>query len=90
MYDDMYDDMSEDMSEPTYPITGIPLWFDLDVESDPYHKIPNAIPLRLEINEWFDNPENEWQVSLFVRALSFLMQMDPDDKLSYWQIAGMC
>ena len=61
-----------------YPIKGIP------VEDG------KPIPLRLEIDDlWQANTlEHENQKSLFVRALQILQDTDPDERLSYFQIAG--
>lgn len=63
----------------TFPITGI--------------KVPAGDPLpeRPDIDLWFSkrtSRHESLQLSLVVRALSILMKKDPDDKLSYFSIAG--
>jgi tyrosinase len=59
-----------------YPIVGIPV---------PHGQDP---PLRYECNVWATDPENNIQVSLFIRALQRFYAMPYDQKLSYFQIAG--
>lgn len=65
---------------PTYPITGI------RVGLDPGERVP----LRQEIDAWFDSikPTDKMQVQLFIFALKHFQEMDPVDRLSYFQIAG--
>ena len=65
------------MSEPTYPITGIPL-------------VPGAgLPLRQEITAWYNNDANKYQISLFMQALKKFKQVPVDQRLSFFQIAGV-
>lgn len=65
----------------TYPITGITAGLG-----------PGAqVPLRREIDEWYasTNPNDQLQVSLFIIALLSFQELDPQDTLSYFQVAGM-
>ena len=63
-----------------YPIQGIPLGPD---------QPDDAPPVRHEVNEWAtDKPETQIQVSLFIRALQAMYNIDYREKLSYFQIAG--
>lgn len=66
---------------PTYPIIGIKNDVDLD---------NGEVPLRQEIDTWFDSikPTDKIQVQLFILALKHFQEMDPVDKLSYFQVAG--
>ena len=52
---------------------------------DPQH----PIPLRKEVTAWWNDPENAVQCSLFIQALTMFQQMNPDDELSYYQVAGI-
>ena len=61
-----------------YPITGIPL------VPDAHH----PIPLRRELNEWYKDPLNGIQVSLFIQALDRFQKTSFEQKLSYFQVAG--
>lgn len=63
----------------TYAITGI----QAGVTSD-------TVPLRLEVDSWYpgQTPTHLLQNNLFLWALHFLEIKDPDEKLSYFQIAG--
>jgi len=67
----------------TYPITGIKAGIKPG---------DDAVPLRLEVDSWYpppsDNPTYLRQVTLFIWALRFFQGMDPDEKLSYFQVAG--
>jgi tyrosinase len=65
----------------SYAITGIPM----PTHPDPQH----PIPLRKEVTAWASDPENAVQFSLFIQALVKFQQMDPTDKLSYYQVAGI-
>lgn len=47
------------------------------------------VPLRQNIDTWSTNPENEKQVKLFVAALDRFQRIDPHDRDSYFQIAGI-
>ncbi|MCJ1468770.1 hypothetical protein MMC07_007400 [Pseudocyphellaria aurata] len=66
---------------PTYPITGIRAGLDF----------ADHVPLRLEIDAWFGSikPTEKLQVQLFILALKHFQEMDPADKLSYFQVAGV-
>lgn len=65
---------------PTYPIIGIKAGLDCG----------ERVPLRQEIDAWFDSvkPTDKMQVQLFILALKHFQEMDPVDKLSYFQVAG--
>ncbi|KZS88975.1 Di-copper centre-containing protein [Sistotremastrum niveocremeum HHB9708] len=61
----------------TYAITGIPV-------------PPNTpIPIRREIHEWASNDENKEQVALFLLAFERFQRIKPEEKLSYFKIAGI-
>lgn len=63
----------------TYPITGI----KDGISSD-------TVPVRVEVDSWYP-PTTETQarqVNLFILALRIFQDMDPEEKLSYFQIAG--
>lgn len=64
----------------TYPITGIKAGLGPGEQ----------VPLRREIDEWwFSKNENDLnQRSLFIYALHNFMNIDPDEQLSYFSIAG--
>ncbi|CAG8909691.1 unnamed protein product [Penicillium egyptiacum] len=68
-----------------YPINGI------SVNSvEPSKLGPEVqVPIRQEIDSWSNNPANEKQVKLFVMALSRFQKIDPKDRDSYFQIAGI-
>ncbi|KAK4862915.1 hypothetical protein LT330_010745 [Penicillium expansum] len=68
-----------------YPINGI------SVNSEEPSKLgPEVqVPIRQEIDSWSNNPANEKQVKLFVMALSRFQKIDPKDRDSYFQIAGI-
>ena len=71
----------------TYPITGIQAGCDPN-RYDFFRKVP----VRREIDEWWaSNDRNDLnQKSLFIYALDVFQTMDPiNDKLSYFQVAGM-
>ncbi|KZT33401.1 Di-copper centre-containing protein [Sistotremastrum suecicum HHB10207 ss-3] len=51
--------------------------------------LPDQKPLRQEINAWATNPENVDQVNLFLLALARFQAIPYDEKLSYFQIAGI-
>ncbi|KAF3922528.1 Tyrosinase [Orbilia brochopaga] len=64
----------------TYAITGIKAGV-----------VDNKVPLRLEVDTWYpgQTPEHLLQNSLFLWALRFFQDRDPDAKLSYFQVAGI-
>ena len=65
------------MAEETYPIKGIPL-------------IPGRdIPVRREITDWYQDKNSKYQVSLFLQSLTILMEKPIEERLSYFQIAGI-
>jgi tyrosinase len=62
-----------------YPITGIRAG-----------KGPNGeLPLRQDIDVWSSKPENRVQVVLFLKALKRLQDVPPENRDSFFQIAGM-
>ncbi|RYP56444.1 hypothetical protein DL770_010828 [Monosporascus sp. CRB-9-2] len=65
---------------PPYVITGI----QAGVTDD-------TVPLRLEVDSWYPGQTEPHllQNNLFLWALHFLEAKDPDEKLSYFQIAGI-
>ncbi|KZT39467.1 Di-copper centre-containing protein [Sistotremastrum suecicum HHB10207 ss-3] len=63
----------------TYPITGI----QQDIGAD------GSTPLRQEIDAWAADFSNFTQLSLFLLALSYFEALDTNDKLGYFQIAGI-
>ncbi|KAJ6103635.1 Concanavalin A-like lectin/glucanases superfamily [Penicillium sp. IBT 16267x] len=68
-----------------YPITGIPV-----KSQDPSKLGPETpVPIRQEIDSWSNNPANEKQVKLFVMALARFQQIDPKERESYFQVAGI-
>lgn len=64
------------MAASTYPIVGIPLQ-------------PGPLPVRREINSWFNNPKNALQVSLFLHAMTAFKARPVTERLSFFQLAGM-
>ena len=67
----------------TYPITGVPL------KKPPP---PNgAVPLRKNVNDWYRSKDEQdvIQVKLFLLALIKFEGLDVNDKLSFFQVAGM-
>jgi hypothetical protein len=62
-----------------YPITGIRAG-----------KGPNGeLPQRQDIDVWSSKPENRVQVVLFLKALKRLQDVPPENRDSFFQIAGM-
>ncbi|KAJ5890227.1 hypothetical protein N7504_011037 [Penicillium tannophilum] len=68
-----------------FPITGI------SVNSEDSSKLgpETPVPLRQNIDTWSQDPANEKQVKLFVMALLRFQQIDPKERESYFQIAGI-
>ena len=65
------------MAEETYPIKGIPV-------------VPGQnIPVRREITDWYEDENSKYQVSLFLQSLNILMKKPVEERLSYFQIAGI-
>ncbi|KZT39063.1 Di-copper centre-containing protein [Sistotremastrum suecicum HHB10207 ss-3] len=64
----------------TYAITGI---------QQNLGPAPGQTPVRQEINAWAANPENIVQVNLFYLALAKFQEIPYEEKLSYFQIAGI-
>ncbi|KAK0629237.1 common central domain of tyrosinase-domain-containing protein [Bombardia bombarda] len=68
------------VEEKTYAITGI----KAGIKGD-------TVPLRLEVDSWYPG-QNELhlrQNSLYLWALKFFEEKSPDDKLSFFQVAGI-
>ena len=65
------------MPSPTYPITGI-----LIQNGQP-------LPLRRQITAWATDHDNCHQVSLYLRALAELKSKPVEEKLGYFQLAGL-
>ncbi|KAK0718697.1 common central domain of tyrosinase-domain-containing protein [Apiosordaria backusii] len=65
---------------PVYPVTGIKAGVT-----------DATVPLRLEVDTWYpgQTAEHLFQNNLFIWALRFLQERDPDHKLSFFQIAGI-
>lgn len=61
-----------------YPITGIKAGWGPD----------GKLPLRQNIDEWYQKEENKAQVVLFLLALKRFQDMPPDQRDSFFQIAG--
>lgn len=74
----------------TYGITGIPPPADITTETKEIPFIP-GLPLRLEITKLFpsEDPLIRKQWTLFILALEHFKALPVDDKLSYFQIAGI-
>lgn len=75
-----------------YPIVGIPV---PDTDSDKRIPVPDSggmnkmVPVRQDIDEWSTNQRNRRQVDLFILALEKLQKKDPNERLSYFQLAGI-
>ncbi|MCJ1399563.1 hypothetical protein MMC11_002765 [Xylographa trunciseda] len=70
-------------TDKTYPIEGIPL---------PKPPPPDgSVPLRREVNEWFRSKVDKdvIQVKLFLLALLDFEEMEVEQQLSYFQVAGI-
>ena len=65
----------------SFPIIGIPM----PSVPDPQH----PIPLRKEVTAWASDPDNAVQLSLFIQALIKFQQMDFQNELSYYGVAGI-
>ncbi|KAH6950229.1 hypothetical protein DER45DRAFT_580235 [Fusarium avenaceum] len=72
----------------TYPIEGIPSSAELRTDNIPYAP---GLPCRYEINHFFpsDDPFVKKQWTLMVLALNRFKALEVDEKLSYFQIAGI-
>ena len=52
--------------------------------------VPGAgLPLRQEITAWCNNDANKYQTSLFMQALTIFKQVPVNQRLSFFQIAGV-
>ncbi|KAL4915885.1 common central domain of tyrosinase-domain-containing protein [Aspergillus aurantiobrunneus] len=70
-----------------YPIQGITAPSTTADAAQPGPDVP--VPIRPEIDQWSSNPANDKQVKLFVMALDRFQKIDPADRDSYFQIAGI-
>ncbi|KAK0671448.1 common central domain of tyrosinase-domain-containing protein [Cercophora samala] len=70
----------------TYAITGIQEGLAKDKEN-----VVRQVPLRMELDEWCNstNVLHKNQRALFFQAFNNFCQMDPKEKTSYFQIAGI-
>lgn len=68
-----------------YPITGVPVG-ELDLPSIGFD---TPVPIRQNIDTWSQDPDNEKQVQLFVLGLDRYQKIDPLDRDSYFQAAGI-
>lgn len=68
-----------------YPIQGVPV--KGVQKADITAKTP--VPLRQNIDTWSGDPANDKEVKLFVAALDRFQKIDPHDRDSYFQIAGI-
>lgn len=58
-------------------------------DSDPNDGINRKVFVRQDIDEWSSKKSNKKQVDLFILALDRFQKLDPKERLSYFQIAGM-
>lgn len=58
-------------------------------DSDPDDGINRKVFVRQDIDEWSSKKSNKKQVDLFILALDKFQKLDPKERLSYFQIAGM-
>ena len=58
-------------------------------DSDPKDGINRKVFVRQNIDEWSSKKTNKKQVDLFILALARLQKLDPKERISYFQIAGM-
>lgn len=70
----------------SYSITGIQ-----DGLADKTNPL-RQVPLRMELDDWCNSkdPMHKNQRALFFPAFNNFCNMDPTEKLSYFQIAGSC
>lgn len=57
--------------------------------SDPSDGLDRRVYVRQNIDEWSGKRSNKRQVDLFIMAMEKFQKLDPKDKISYFQIAGM-
>ncbi|KAJ5346417.1 hypothetical protein N7541_008899 [Penicillium brevicompactum] len=58
-------------------------------DSDPDEGINRKVFVRRDIDEWSSKKSNKKQVDLFILALDIFQKLDPKERLSYFQIAGI-
>jgi hypothetical protein len=68
-----------------YPIKGIPVKNTETSSLSP--KV--EVPIRQNIEHWSNDPANAKQVTLFILALDRFQKISPEDRDSYFQIAGI-
>ncbi|KAL4879315.1 hypothetical protein BJY04DRAFT_220171 [Aspergillus karnatakaensis] len=68
-----------------YPIHGVPVETINTGQPGPDVKVP----IRQNIDQWSRDPSNERQVKLFIMALERFQKIDPFDRDSYYQVAGI-
>lgn len=83
--------------EGTFGITGIPPPKDVEYKTDPSNNIPyvTGMPLRYEITQFFeqmldtkdDAMRKQW--TLFVKGLERFKSLPVNERLSYFQVAGV-
>ncbi|KAJ5407672.1 hypothetical protein N7509_001555 [Penicillium cosmopolitanum] len=57
--------------------------------SDPSDGLDRRVYVRQNIDEWSGKRSNKRQVDLFIMAMEKFQKLDPKDKISYFQIAGI-
>ncbi|KAJ5541865.1 hypothetical protein N7461_007868 [Penicillium sp. DV-2018c] len=60
-----------------------------DADSSPDDGINRRVFVRQEIDEWSSKKSNKRQVDLFILALDKFQKLDPKERLSYFQVAGI-
>ncbi|CAG7969261.1 unnamed protein product [Penicillium salamii] len=58
-------------------------------ESDPNDGINRKVFVRQDVDEWSSKKSNKKQVDLFILALDRFQKLDPKERLSYFQVAGI-
>ncbi|KAJ5780085.1 hypothetical protein N7457_005245 [Penicillium paradoxum] len=58
-------------------------------DSNPDDGVNRKVFVRQDIDEWSGKKSNKRQVDLFILALDKFQKLDPGEKLSYFQIAGI-
>ncbi|KAJ5175788.1 uncharacterized protein N7482_001665 [Penicillium canariense] len=65
--------------KPRFPLEG----------STPADGLNRKVSVRQNIDEWSGKKSNQKQVDLFILAMDRFQKLDPNEKLSYFQIAGI-
>ncbi|CAI7654190.1 unnamed protein product [Penicillium glandicola] len=58
-------------------------------DSNPHDGINRKVFIRQDIDEWSGKKSNKKQVDLFILALDNFQKLDPKERLSYFQVAGI-